>query len=133
MLNTCSIREKAQEKVFHQLRRWKNLKRNKPDLIIGVGGCVASQEGKAIRERAPFVDLVFGPQTLHRLPEMIEQIRQGEKAVVDTSFPEIEKFDRLPEPKAKAQLRLSLSWKAGVNTMFILRGTPPVVKKLAVR
>jgi len=100
LLNTCSIREKAQEKVFHQLGRWKHLKELKPGTIIGVGGCVASQEGKAIRERAHFVDLVFGPQTLHRLPEMIEQIKNGEKAVIDVSFPEIEKFDRLPEPKA---------------------------------
>lgn len=101
LLNTCSIREKAQEKVFHQLGRWKNLKQTKPELIIGVGGCVASQEGDQIRKRAPFVDIVFGPQTLHRLPEMIEQIKQGERAVVDVSFPEIEKFDRLPEPKAE--------------------------------
>ncbi|KMT65602.1 tRNA (N6-isopentenyl adenosine(37)-C2)-methylthiotransferase MiaB [Catenovulum maritimum] len=101
LLNTCSIREKAQEKVFHQLGRWKELKDTKPDLIIGVGGCVASQEGKAIRQRAPFVDIVFGPQTLHRLPEMIGQIKEGNKAVVDVSFPEIEKFDRLPEPKAE--------------------------------
>jgi tRNA-2-methylthio-N6-dimethylallyladenosine synthase len=100
LLNTCSIREKAQEKVFHQLGRWKNLKHTNPDLIIGVGGCVASQEGTQIRQRAPFVDLVFGPQTLHRLPEMINQIRAGEKSVVDVSFPEIEKFDRLPEPRA---------------------------------
>jgi len=100
LLNTCSIREKAQEKVFHQLGRWKNLKDLKPGTIIGVGGCVASQEGKAIRQRAPFVDLVFGPQTLHRLPDMINQIKAGEKAVVDVSFPEIEKFDNLPEPKA---------------------------------
>ena len=101
LLNTCSIREKAQEKVFHQLGRWKNLKQDKPELIIGVGGCVASQEGDAIRQRAPYVDLVFGPQTLHRLPEMIEQIHAGEKAVVDVTFPEIEKFDRLPEPRAE--------------------------------
>ncbi len=100
LLNTCSIREKAQEKVFHQLGRWKNLKKDKPDLIIGVGGCVASQEGNTIRKRAPFVDLVFGPQTLHRLPEMINQIKGGSKSVIDISFPEIEKFDRLPEPKA---------------------------------
>lgn len=100
LLNTCSIREKAQEKVFHQLGRWKELKKYKPDLIIGVGGCVASQEGAHIRERAPFVDLVFGPQTLHRLPEMIKQIQGGARSVVDISFPEIEKFDRLPEPKA---------------------------------
>lgn len=100
LLNTCSIREKAQEKVFHQLGRWKNLKKDNPDLIIGVGGCVASQEGETIRKRAPFVDLVFGPQTLHRLPEMINQIKGGTKSVIDISFPEIEKFDRLPEPKA---------------------------------
>jgi tRNA-2-methylthio-N6-dimethylallyladenosine synthase len=100
LLNTCSIREKAQEKVFHQLGRWKNLKQNKPGLIIGVGGCVASQEGAEIRKRAPYVDIVFGPQTLHRLPEMITQIKGGDKSVVDVSFPEIEKFDRLPEPRA---------------------------------
>ena len=101
LLNTCSIREKAQEKVFHQLGRWKNLKKTNPDLIIGVGGCVASQEGDHIRQRAPFVDLIFGPQTLHRLPEMINQIQAGETSVVDVSFPEIEKFDRLPEPRAE--------------------------------
>jgi tRNA-2-methylthio-N6-dimethylallyladenosine synthase len=100
LLNTCSIREKAQEKVFHQLGRWKNLKQSKPGLIIGVGGCVASQEGAEIRKRAPYVDIVFGPQTLHRLPEMITQIKGGDKSVVDVSFPEIEKFDRLPEPRA---------------------------------
>ena len=99
LLNTCSIREKAQEKVFHQLGRWKNLKKTNPDLIIGVGGCVASQEGQHIRERAPYVDMVFGPQTLHRLPEMIEQIKKGDgESVIDISFPEIEKFDRLPQP-----------------------------------
>ena len=101
LLNTCSIREKAQEKVFHQLGRWKNLKVKNPDLVIGVGGCVASQEGDAIRQRAPFVDIVFGPQTLHRLPEMIQQVTQLHKPVVDISFPEIEKFDRLPDPKAE--------------------------------
>ncbi|MFT5235920.1 MAG: tRNA-2-methylthio-N6-dimethylallyladenosine synthase [Shewanella sp.] len=100
LLNTCSIREKAQEKVFHQLGRWKKLKDKNPNLIIGVGGCVASQEGKVIKERAQCVDLIFGPQTLHRLPEMIDQIKQGGKAVIDISFPEIEKFDRLPEPRA---------------------------------
>jgi tRNA-2-methylthio-N6-dimethylallyladenosine synthase len=100
LLNTCSIREKAQEKVFHQLGRWKNLKVKNPDLIIGVGGCVASQEGDAIRQRAPYVDMVFGPQTLHRLPEMIQQVTGHKGHVVDVSFPEIEKFDRLPEPKA---------------------------------
>lgn len=101
LLNTCSIREKAQEKVFHQLGRWKDLKKQNPDLIIGVGGCVASQEGEHIRDRAPYVDIIFGPQTLHRLPEMVNQIRGGKSAVVDISFPEIEKFDRLPEPRAE--------------------------------
>ncbi|MAT50762.1 MAG: tRNA (N6-isopentenyl adenosine(37)-C2)-methylthiotransferase MiaB [Porticoccaceae bacterium] len=101
LLNTCSIREKAQEKVFHQLGRWKPLKDKNPNLVIGVGGCVASQEGDAIAKRAPYVDLVFGPQTLHRLPEMIEQHRQADgTTVVDISFPEIEKFDRLPQPEA---------------------------------
>ena len=101
LLNTCSIREKAQEKVFHQLGRWKELKKNNPNLVIGVGGCVASQEGEHIRHRAPYVDIIFGPQTLHRLPEMINQIRGGKSSVVDVSFPEIEKFDRLPEPRAE--------------------------------
>ncbi|MBN6710010.1 tRNA (N6-isopentenyl adenosine(37)-C2)-methylthiotransferase MiaB [Haemophilus haemoglobinophilus] len=101
LLNTCSIREKAQEKVFHQLGRWKELKKQNPGLVIGVGGCVASQEGEHIRSRAPYVDIVFGPQTLHRLPEMINQIRGGKSSVVDVSFPEIEKFDRLPEPRAE--------------------------------
>lgn len=100
LVNTCSIREKAQEKLFHQLGRWKHLKEKNPDLIIGVGGCVASQEGEAIAKRAPFVDLIFGPQTLHRLPEMITQERADGAVVVDISFPEIEKFDRLPEPEA---------------------------------
>jgi tRNA-2-methylthio-N6-dimethylallyladenosine synthase len=101
LLNTCSIREKAQEKVFSQLGTWKLLKRTKPDLIIGVGGCVASQEGEAIIARAPYVDLVFGPQTLHRLPEMIDERRRSGRSVVDISFPEIEKFDCLPEPRAE--------------------------------
>ena len=101
LLNTCSIREKAQEKVFHQLGRWKQLKQKNPDLVIGVGGCVASQEGEEIGRRAPYVDLVFGPQTLHRLPEMMEQRGPGGAIVVDVSFPEIEKFDRLPEPKVE--------------------------------
>lgn len=101
LLNTCSIREKAQEKVFHQLGRWKDLKKKKPDLVIGVGGCVASQEGEHIRHRAPYVDMVFGPQTLHRLPEMINRIRGDRSPIVDISFPEIEKFDRLPEPRAE--------------------------------
>ncbi|MCQ3827942.1 tRNA (N6-isopentenyl adenosine(37)-C2)-methylthiotransferase MiaB [Microbulbifer elongatus] len=101
LVNTCSIREKAQEKLFHQLGRWKHLKEKNPDLVIGVGGCVASQEGEAIAKRAPYVDLVFGPQTLHRLPEMMETKKQQSGAiVVDVSFPEIEKFDRLPQPEA---------------------------------
>jgi tRNA-2-methylthio-N6-dimethylallyladenosine synthase len=98
LLNTCSIREKAQEKVFHQLGRWKKLKDKKPELVIGVGGCVASQEGEAIASRSPFVDVIFGPQTLHRVPEMIDAKKVDGPVVVDVSFPEIEKFDRLPEP-----------------------------------
>jgi tRNA-2-methylthio-N6-dimethylallyladenosine synthase len=101
LLNTCSIREKAQEKVFHQLGRWKKLKQKNPGLIIGVGGCVASQEGEEIGRRAPHVDLIFGPQTLHRLPEMMEQRGPGGTIVMDISFPEIEKFDRLPDPKVE--------------------------------
>ncbi len=101
LLNTCSIREKAQEKVFSQLGRWRPWKERNPQLIIGVGGCVASQEGDAIRERAPYVDLVFGPQTLHRLPQMIQEARTQHHPVVDVSFPEIEKFDSLPEPRAE--------------------------------
>lgn len=91
LLNTCSIREKAEEKVFHQLGRWKRLKQQRPELIIGVGGCVASQEGAALRKRAPHVDLVFGPQTLHRLPEMIDRQRRALLPVVDVSFPEIDR------------------------------------------
>ncbi|MEZ9059245.1 tRNA (N6-isopentenyl adenosine(37)-C2)-methylthiotransferase MiaB [Vibrio pelagius] len=101
LLNTCSIREKAQEKVFHQLGRWKTLKDKKDGVVIGVGGCVATQEGDHIRERAPYVDVIFGPQTLHRLPEMIKQSLSDEAPVMDISFPEIEKFDRLPEPRAE--------------------------------
>jgi tRNA-2-methylthio-N6-dimethylallyladenosine synthase len=102
LLNTCSVREKAAEKVFSLLGRWRKLKERRPGTIIGVGGCVASQEGKAILERAPFVDVVFGPQTLHRLPELIGEVRGGRPGVVDVSFPEIEKFDRIPEPEAAA-------------------------------
>ena len=100
LINTCSIREKAQEKVFSQLGRWKALKAAKPHLLIGVGGCVASQEGEALLRRAPQVDLVFGPQTLHRLPGMIDARRESGRPQVDISFPEIEKFDALPEPRA---------------------------------
>ena len=102
LLNTCSVREKAQEKVFSLLGRWRAYKAQKPNTIIGVGGCVASQEGEAIFRRAPYVDLVFGPQTLHRLPEMIAGIRSGQPRILDISFPEIEKFDRLPAPKFSA-------------------------------
>ena len=98
LLNTCSIREKAQDKVFHQLGRWRKLKAKNPGLKIGVGGCVASQEGEAIIVRAPFVDVIFGPQTLHRLPELIALADSTKKPQVDISFPEIEKFDCLPEP-----------------------------------
>ena len=101
LVNTCSIREKAQEKVFSELGRWKALKKDRPEVVIGVGGCVASQEGEGITRRAPFVDLVFGPQTLHRLPGMLDDARLRRQPVVDISFPEIEKFDRLPEPRAE--------------------------------
>jgi len=101
LLITCSIREKAHEKVFHQLGRWRELKEARPDIIIGVGGCVASQDGEIVRSRAPFVDLIFGPQTLHLVPKMIQRIQQGEKRIIDISFPEIEKFDYLPKPNAE--------------------------------
>lgn len=101
LLNTCSIREKAQEKVFSELGRWAILKKKKPSMIIGVGGCVASQEGQAIAQRAPFVDIVFGPQTLHRLPQLVDEAIKSKAPVVDISFPEIEKFDNLPAPRAE--------------------------------
>lgn len=101
LLNTCSIREKAQEKVFSALGQWRMIKAERPDVIIGVGGCVASQEGSAIQKRAPYVDIVFGPQTLHRLPQLLDEARTKNKPVVDISFPEIEKFDNLPEPRAE--------------------------------
>ena len=101
LLNTCSIREKAQEKVFSQLGQWREYKEKNPHVIIGVGGCVASQEGESIIKRSPFVDLVFGPQTLHRLPQLIEERLAQKKPVVDISFPEIEKFDHLPAPRAE--------------------------------
>lgn len=99
LINTCSIREKAQEKVFSQLGRWRKIKEKNPNVIIGVGGCVASQEGEAIIKRAPYVDLVFGPQTIHRLPELLNARNKQQKPQVDISFPEIEKFDNLPEPR----------------------------------
>ena len=101
LLNTCSIREKAQEKVFSQLGQWRELKKVKPNLVIGVGGCVASQEGEALKKRAPQVDVVFGPQTLHRLPALIDEARAHGKSVIDISFPKIEKFDSLPAPKVE--------------------------------
>ena len=101
LLNTCSIREKAQEKVFSALGKWRKIKEKRTDVIIGVGGCVASQEGANIQKRAPFVDIVFGPQTLHRLPQLLDEVRSQHKPVVDISFPEIEKFDALPEPRAE--------------------------------
>lgn len=100
LVNTCSIRDKAQEKVFSQLGRWRTLKAKNPQVVIGVGGCVASQEGSAIIQRAPYVDMVFGPQTLHRLPAMLDAVRETGRPSVDISFPEIEKFDHLPEPGA---------------------------------
>ena len=101
LLNTCSIREKAQEKVFSALGKWRKIKALRPDVIIGVGGCVASQEGSAIQKRAPYVDIVFGPQTLHRLPQLLDEVRGKQQPVVDISFPEIEKFDNLPAPRAE--------------------------------
>jgi len=101
VMNTCSIREKAQEKVFSELGRWRILKERKPDLLLAVGGCVASQEGEWLQKRAPYVDVVFGPQTLHRLPNLINMSRQSNSPMVDISFPEIEKFDHLPTPKAE--------------------------------
>jgi tRNA-2-methylthio-N6-dimethylallyladenosine synthase len=100
LVNTCSVREKAQEKVFSLLGEWRLLKQQRPHVVIGVGGCVASQEGDGISTRAPFVDLVFGPQTLHRLPDMLQGLRQSGRPQIDVSFPEIEKFDRLPEARA---------------------------------
>jgi tRNA-2-methylthio-N6-dimethylallyladenosine synthase len=101
LMNTCSVREKAEDKVYSLLGEWRDLKKLKPHLLIGVGGCVASQEGEGITRRAPYVDLVFGPQTLHRLPEMIGQFKRTGRAVVDVSFPEVEKFDNLPAPRAE--------------------------------
>jgi len=101
LMNTCSVRDKPQEKVFSLLGTWRALKQARPDVVIGVGGCVASQEGDAIRRRAPYVDLIFGPQTIHRLPQMLDEARAARRAVMDISFPEIEKFDRLPVPRAE--------------------------------
>jgi tRNA-2-methylthio-N6-dimethylallyladenosine synthase len=114
LLNTCSIREKAQEKVFSQLGRWNEIKQRNPQLIIGVGGCVASQEGEAIIRRAPYVDLVFGPQTLHRLPQMVDEVSGQSRKPVDISFPEIEKFDCLPAPRVEG-VRAYLSIMEGCS------------------
>src|SRR6202161_118382 len=100
LVNTCSVREKAQEKVFSLLGEWRLLKQQRPHVVIGVGGCVASQEGEGITARAPFVDLVFGPQTLHRLPAMLDGFKESGRSQIDISFPEIEKFDQLPQPRA---------------------------------
>ena len=120
LLNTCSIREKAQEKVFHQLGRWRKLKQAKPNLKMGVGGCVASQEGEAIRQRAPYVDMVFGPQTLHRLPEMIALTEQGQTGVVDVRFPTIEKFDHMPAPSVDgAEALVSISSQALQLVLYV--------------
>jgi len=114
LFNTCSVREKAQEKVFHDLGRVRHLKESNPNLLIGVGGCVASQEGKAIVNRAPYVDVVFGPQTLHRLPQLIATRKATGLSQVDISFPEIEKFDHLPP--ARTEGATAQSWKAAANT-----------------
>src|ERR1700724_1315811 len=113
LMNTCSVREKAQEKVFSLLGEWRALKARRPEVIIGVGGCVASQEGEAITQRAPFVDLVFGPQTLHRLPQMIAELRRTGRAVVDVSFPEIEKFDHFPAPRAEGATAFASTLEGG--------------------
>lgn len=101
LLNTCSVREKAEEKFFSLLGTWRPLKENRPEVVIGVGGCVASQEGEAIRKRAPYVDLIFGPQTLHRLPELLSEVQRARRPMLDISFPQIEKFDCLPPPRAE--------------------------------
>ena len=113
LVNTCSVREKAQEKVFSLLGEWRLLKQQRPQVLIGVGGCVASQEGEGITARAPFVDLVFGPQTLHRLPALIEGLKKTGRPQIDVSFPEIEKFDRLPAGPPPS----CPSWRAAASTV----------------
>ena len=115
LLNTCSIREKAQEKVFHQLGRWKKLKETNPALKIGVGGCVASQEGEAIKTRAPFVDLVFGPQTLHRLPSMLKTSEEEGSSVIDISFPRSRSLITYRLRKLRVQQHSFRRWRAAVN------------------
>ena len=116
LFNTCSVREKAQEKVFSDLGRVKHLKRHKPELVIGVGGCVASQEGAAIVERAPYVDVVFGPQTLHRLPQLLEARVEQRRPQVDVRFPEIEKFDHLPPPRVEGASAFVSIMEAAAST-----------------
>src|SRR5471030_123323 len=133
LLNTCSIREKAQEKVFSLLGHWKLLKKKNPDVIIGVGGCVASQEGELLRKRAPCVDIVFGPQTLHRLPEMVNHVRGTKSPIVDISFPEIEKFDRLPEPRADGPTAFVSIMEAVINIVVSVSYPTPAVKKSAAQ
>lgn len=129
LLNTCSIREKAQEKVFHQLGRWKTLKDKKPGVVIGVGGCVATQEGDHIRERAPYVDVIFGPQTLHRLPEMIKQSQSDDAPVMDISFPEIQKLTAYLNLALKVRQHSFLLWKAALSTVLTVSYRTLVVKK----
>src|SRR5260370_25052179 len=127
LMNTCSVREKAQEKVFSLLGEWRLLKARRPQVIIGVGGCVASQEGSGITERAPFVDLVFGPQTLHRLPQMLDELRRTGRPVIAVSFPEIEKIDRLPAPPAEGARAFVPIMEASptYSSYCILPYTPP--------
>lgn len=135
VFNTCSIREKAQEKVFSDLGRVREAKKEsgKSDMLIAVGGCVASQEGKKILSRAPHVNIVFGPQTLHRLPAMIEKCEKTKKPQVDISFPEIEKFDHLAEPQARGLAPLFPSWKVAVNIALTALCLIRAVKKFLVR
>ena len=134
VLNTCSIREKAQEKVFSDLGRIREAKRDRPDMMIAVGGCVASQEGAGIVKRAPWVDVVFGPQTMHRLPEMLGERARTGKPQVDVSFPEIEKFDHLPAPRAKATSRHGFpSCTAATISARTVWCLIPAVKKSLVR
>ena len=134
LFNTCSIREKAEEKVFSDLGRVRPLKLANPDLLIGVGGCVASQEGAAILQRAPYVDVVFGPQTLHRLPQLLQARRDTGRAQVDISFPEIEKFDHLPVPRKPPPAQpMCPSWKAAANTARSASCPIRAAKKYRVR
>lgn len=133
LLNTCSIRERAQDRVYSQLGRWRELKLANPDMVIAVGGCVASQEGAAIRDRAPYVDVVFGPQTLHRLPEMIDAARSSKLPQVDVSFPEIEKFDHCPNRASMGRAPMCRSWKAAASTARSAWCPTPAAKKSAGR